>query len=565
MIRSTFLFLSPSETSLQYPGEIASLPLNLGLGVICGYLEQKGITVGMNDLNVSLSQLFGNADRKRLEAVYEYERFKNYLNTGEDAELTQLIEELTVDIGFESYDSYGVSIGADFSFLQIQFGFLLAKYLKVKYKKLVFVGGNNISFLFIFQDVFRELWELVLQQFEFVIKGAGERVIYEIIKSLNNGAENDIMKKIPGLVFSLKGGEIKANDEMKPIVVRPNWSGFDMSYYKRFLKKDKEGKLLPENLVYFFKWPDTYTGSPGQAINRYNRNSGIDLEPTLILPYIFNYNCPYNCAFCTQSDYDRGSIVGGDPDQVLNDILILQKKYDTKYFYFLNNAFNYSIKFVNEFCHKVIENNVEIYWSDCGRFNNLTYERLELMKKAGCVKLTFGFESGSQKIIDLIDKKIDLNHAKRVLQWCHDLGIWSDIEVIIGLPQELDEDFEETCHFIRENKENINYFWVNEYFVVPNSLIGRYPKRYGIELLKGITNYKKLLYKNLEFLQSNKTNIMTSNSKLYGFNEIGRRSYNEIVKSDRQKIVELNKLQNREFSQVSKFYSAIMNRESSSD
>ncbi|WP_326522669.1 radical SAM protein [Clostridium butanoliproducens] len=254
---------------------------------------------------------------------------------------------------------------------------------------------------------------------------------------------------------------------------------------------------------------------------------------------------------------DRSSIIGGDPDEVIKDVIALKEKYNTNYFYFLNNAFNFSPKFVDSFCKKIIDINLEIHWSDCGRFNNLTYERLELMKKAGCVKLTFGFESGSLKIIELIDKRINLDHAERVLKWCYELGIWVDIEVIVGLPQEYDEDFNATCEFINKNKKYINYFWINEFFVVPNSLIGRYPEKYGIELIKDINNYRKLLDNNLKMFKRESDNVMTSNSKLFGFNEINRRNFDAIVSDNRKKISKLSNMQNSEFNEAAKFYTML--------
>ena len=56
------------------------------------------------------------------------------------------------------------------------------------------------------------------------------------------------------------------------------------------------------------------------AINKHNEEKAKGVENKLVLPYIFNYNCPYNCAFCTQSDYDRGKVIGGQIKEVVSDI-----------------------------------------------------------------------------------------------------------------------------------------------------------------------------------------------------------------------------------------------------
>ncbi|GAA0121931.1 hypothetical protein UT300018_12470 [Clostridium faecium] len=558
MIKNICILMSPSESSFQYTEKIYALSINLGLGVLGGYLQDKGYNVKMRDLNITLVNKYKDENSKKLfEIVFDINKFKNYIFTGNDIEIDSLIESFLSEYDIANEDIYGVSIGSDFSFLQIQFGFLLAKYIKIKFNKHVFIGGNNISFLYIFKDVFKEMWEIVLSEFKFIINGPGERCIDEIIQDLNNNTNSDKLSSINGIINYIDG-EIISNPTMKPLIIKPDWGDMDLSYYtKCMISENDSEKAIKENLIYFYKWPDTFAGSVGQIINKYNKLRRSDVSNKLIIPYIFNYNCPYNCAFCTQSDIDRSSIIGGDPDEVIKDVIALKEKYNTNYFYFLNNAFNFSPKFVDSFCKKIIDINLEIHWSDCGRFNNLTYERLELMKKAGCVKLTFGFESGSLKIIELIDKRINLDHAERVLKWCYELGIWVDIEVIVGLPQEYDEDFNATCEFINKNKKYINYFWINEFFVVPNSLIGRYPEKYGIELIKDINNYRKLLDNNLKMFKRESDNVMTSNSKLFGFNEINRRNFDAIVSDNRKKISKLSNMQNSEFNEAAKFYTML--------
>ncbi len=283
------------------------------------------------------------------------------------------------------------------------------------------------------------------------------------------------------------------------------------------------------------------------------------INPTLMIPYIFNYNCPYSCAFCTQSDKDRdrGSIILGDVEHIINDLKNLKAKYKTKYFQFINNAFNASGRFVDELCKKIIEEDFSIIWSDCGRFTNLTYERLKLMKEAGCVKLTFGLDTANFKMLKLIDKRLDIAHSEQVLRWCYDLGIMADLEVIFGMPQEGDEEFQDTYEYIKRNYEFINYFWVNEYFVVPNSLIGKYPERYGIELIKDNKTYRQLLSENQYFFKKGQPSL-THNAKLFGYNEKGGRSYEQILRDNKRKIHQLNKLQKKEFSEVSAVYRLLL-------
>lgn len=565
MIKNVCLLMSPAENSLKYPGELSRLSINLGLGVICGYLEERGFGVSIRDLNVTLAERFkGKDDRVELEKIFEIDVFRRYIEGEDNKDIDNLMSKFLSDINMDKYQIFGISIGSDFSFLQIQTGFFLSKYIMKTYNVPVFIGGNNISFLNIYKDIFAELWDIVGSEFQFIINGPGEKVIERIITGINDNQAAEYFEQLPGIIRKVNG-ELVCNKVEQPIVVKPSWGDMDLSHYSRCMVKENGTEeqisaIKRENEVYYYKWADTYIGSPGLVVNQYNRKKRNDVEEKLILPYIFNYNCPYNCAFCTQSDYERGNVIGENAEIVIKHLKELKEKYNTKYFYFLNNAFNYSGKFADEFCKYAIEENLDIVWSDCGRFNNLTYERLKLMRDAGCRKLTFGFESGSKKIIELIDKRIDLDQAEKVLKWCNELGIWSDIEVIIGLPQEFDEEFQETCNFIKKNSKYINYFWVNEFFIVPNSLIGRHPERYGIEIDYNRESYRSLLEDNLKIFKMTSEDTMTRNSKLYGFNEKEGRTFNDIIKQNQKKISILNSLQDTEIDTAAKFYKMLLQR-----
>jgi radical SAM superfamily enzyme YgiQ (UPF0313 family) len=562
MINNICFILTPTENNFHYPKQLSLLSLSLALGVLAGYLRKKGLEVDMFDLNPTLSQKFGEAAQKsRFEVFFNRDLVLSYIQNADNDQIDSLIENMLDGIDLNQYDSFGISIGGDFSYIQIHSGFMIGSYLQKKYHKPVFFGGNNITYLYIFREVYHEFWQTVLKQFSFIVKGAGEQAIWDFITTLNNNEDPAKLNSFNGLI-RLAGDRVVANPEYKPQVIRPDWDGLILEYYYRYMRDDTGTGDLAEraakdNTIYFYKWPNSSMDSPGQLANKFNKLKRQKMNPRLILPYIFNYNCPYNCAFCTQSDVERAELVIGEATAVLDDIIALKDKYQTNYFYFFNNAFNYSGKFVDEFCQKVLDEGVKFYWSDCARFNNLTYDRLKLMRDAGCVKLTFGCESGSEKVLQLIDKKINLAQGEQVLKWCHELGIWADIEVIIGFPQEFDEDFLDTCKFIKQNSKSINYFWINEYFILPDSLIGRFPERYGIELIKDRNDYNKLLEKNLASFQNGEL-LSNRNAKIYGFNEIGGRLYQDILNANKRNLITISTLQNKEFGEASHFYQMLV-------
>jgi radical SAM superfamily enzyme YgiQ (UPF0313 family) len=537
--------LTPSENGFYYPDTVSLFSLSLALGVLSGYLRNKGLDVDMYDLNTTLSGKFRAPEQKsRFEVLLNRELVLSYIQNGENEQLDNLLTDLLSDIDLDQYDSFGISMGADFSFIQIHSGFLIGHYLQKKYGKTVIIGGNNISYLYVFREVYDEIWKTVLNRFPYIIKGPGEQAIWDIVTALNSNNGITEMNNLNGLVRVVEN-KVVSNREYTPLIIRPDWDGLDLTYYYRYMRDDTGSgndavKAVKDNFVYFYKWPNSSPESPGQLVHKYNRMKGRNIVPRLIISYVFNYNCPFNCAFCTQSDSNRGEVVIGEVETIIEDIIALKNKYNSCYFYFFNNAFNYSGEFVDEFCQQIIDREIKIYWSDCGRFNNLTYERLKLMRDSGCVKLTFGFETGSEKILKLIDKKLDLAKAEQILKWCYDLGIWADMEVIVGLPQESNKDFNDTCDFIQRNSKYINHFLINEFFVLPDSLIGKFPERYGIELIDNL-NYNVLVERNLKSFQKNEL-PSNKNAKIYGYNEITGRSYKDILIANRKNLSTISSL-----------------------
>lgn len=546
MIQRIKFILAPSEKGIDAAGYTYLPPLSLG--ILSGYLSEKGFDITLYDLNMEIPTIY-QGQEEQFQFLYDKKRVLSYLDEPCDKEIEAYVVALVKNIDIEQCDLVGISCGADFSFFQLHSAFLLAKYIKEKYHLPIILGGNNITYLSVFESTFDELIKTLMREFKYIIKGPGEYVIDELIQVLNGTSNRDIYE-LDGMMY-LKDGRLICNREHRPMIVRPDWKNLDMSYYSLKVNSVNPDKMEidpseSENRIHVFKWP-FYLSQYVSRVRKKMKNQ--KYEDKLVLPYIFNFHCPYACAFCSESDTERKEVIMGDVDKVVADIEWLTKTYHTNYFYFLNNAANASAKFIDAFCKKIIEKNIKIVWSDCARFNGMTYERLKLMKEAGCAKLVFGFETASQKLIDLVEKKIDLRQGEQVMKWCKELGIWVDLEVIVGLPQEQEEDFLDTVHFVNKNKDEINYMTINEFFVVPNSKIGRNPDKYNIHLEKNIIHYETLLERSWNYFKFEKGKPL-GNFKIYKFSEIGGRNYRDIMKDTKRHIQYMNKLQHKEFTEV---------------
>jgi hypothetical protein len=106
----------------------------------------------------------------------------------------------------------------------------------------------------------------------------------------------------------------------------------------------------------------------------------------------------------------------------------------------------------------IIGNRIEITWGGYARVNKwMTPELLRKLKKAGCVYLSYGIESGSQKVLNSMNKGISLKDAALNLRDTTAAGIEAHVNWIVGFPTESWLDFAKSLSFIYRNRKNISY------------------------------------------------------------------------------------------------------------
>jgi radical SAM superfamily enzyme YgiQ (UPF0313 family) len=534
--KKILFLLSPNEKSYFMRTNMPPL----SLGILQGYLRERSIAVHLIDLNNVLQSKIGDFPRITWKNIYDTEFVINRLSVHDLSEIEKNIECLLENIDFPEYDLVGISLGANVSFFEIHTSFLMGKIIQERWKKEVVFGGGDMQYLVQFREELRNLWNVILARFKYLFIGPGEESIHKLIISLDSPEQEKkiIYECLPGAIF-LKNGNVVYNAEAEPTFTLPDFRSLDLNFYKMCINKslpEKESQRINE--IYFYKWdyPQTLISS---VINSLTLDKS-SREYVLFIPYIFNFDCPFNCAFCVQSGKPH-SIKYPNAIDIVDNIEILMKTYNTQYFYFFNNTFNFTPQFVNDFCGLVKKRKLKFYWSDCARFNNLTEEMIKNMYDAGCRKLVFGFETGSEKILRLIDKRLDLNQARQVLQWCKKYGIWANVEVIVGLPYELEEDYLCTEKFLIENKKYINDFTLNSFFVVPDSLIGRHPEKYGVKLLRLKSRYPKLSLASGEiFINASDeidVELSAKNFKMYLYEEIDGRNYQSILNDTNKKLI----------------------------
>lgn len=182
-------------------------------------------------------------------------------------------------------------------------------------------------------------------------------------------------------------------------------------------------------------------------------------EPLLAQPYGMIQTvrgCPYQCNYCVKSYGTK--LTQLTTERVIAEIQEWIKLHKVKSIRFIDDTFTISKRRVIELCKAILENNIKIEWACLSRTDNLDEEMLQWMKKAGCKRIYFGMESGSQRMLDIYKKEIKTEDAIKSLHLCRSAGIETAAFFMSGHPQETEQDFKETLAFAKAAKLNFASF-----------------------------------------------------------------------------------------------------------
>jgi len=188
-------------------------------------------------------------------------------------------------------------------------------------------------------------------------------------------------------------------------------------------------------------------------------HTGIMMRPPFTT-VISSRGCPFSCTFCS---YGNAKYRTRSPENVVAELEWLVDRYGIKRFIFFDEMIFLHDGRIDEICKLMLEKGLKLRWTLNSRVKPLNLETLKLMKKAGCFEICFGIESGSNKILENIEKGITTDDVKEAARLCRkaDLDIYA--MMLIGSPGETEETINESIKLIQQ----IDPFYTQFSFVVP--------------------------------------------------------------------------------------------------
>ena len=169
-----------------------------------------------------------------------------------------------------------------------------------------------------------------------------------------------------------------------------------------------------------------------------------------VAPIIVSRGCPYICTFCAAKTVYGDGFRYRSIDDVIEEIRFLKKDFAVKEIMIQDDNITFKKDVIMEFCEKIAP--LEIEWNCLNgiRLNSLDGEIVRAMKGAGCHAVAVGIESGSQKILHDMNKKLKIETIREKIGLLSENGMKVTGQFIIGYPTETREDVLKTIRFAKE-------------------------------------------------------------------------------------------------------------------
>lgn len=306
---------------------------------------------------------------------------------------------------------------------------------------IILVGGSHAT-------ITREKVLGEYPPFDIACIGEGEETFAEILDALLNGKD---LRNVKGIVFREKDGWVIPT-ERRPFISDldslpiPDWS------------------LLP-------------------PLEKYYRPAGDSLKRAPSAGIVTSRGCNGKCYFC--NPWQLGNKIRyHSAEYVYRMIVDLMHNHGIRDIYIQDDTFVMNRDNVMEFCKILIDKKTDLTWACHGRVDHIDKDLLRAMKRAGCWQIALGLESGSQRILDNINKGTTVEQNYKVLKLCREAGMDVKGLFMIGCFGENHETVKETIDFIKE--VYITDFHMNFFTPLPlTSAIKLWPKYGSFDPTKG--------------------------------------------------------------------------------
>ncbi len=248
--------------------------------------------------------------------------------------------------------------------------------------------------------------EEFLKDFDVVVLGEGEQTMLELVKTIESG---DNLSNIDGIAFK--------NSERT--IFTP----------KREFIKDLDSIPFPARNLF-----------NNAEYKKYYSKFGYTTTPL-----ITSRGCPFRCDFCSQPIFGNSLRFRSAKNIVSELEEIKNLGYDR--IWVADDCFTLNPERLAKICDQIINKNLKISWECLSRVDTINQNLVRKMKKAGCIRVFFGIESGNNEILKKMNKQITIEEAKKAVKEAKKGGLEVGAFFILGYPGETNDTILDTVNF----------------------------------------------------------------------------------------------------------------------
>lgn len=188
--------------------------------------------------------------------------------------------------------------------------------------------------------------------------------------------------------------------------------------------------------------------------------------------------CPWDCSFCSNIYVWGRHYRSMSAGRIFREMKHLKDRFGIRALDFREDNFTVDRNRILELCEIIVKEGLDIEWKCESRVDIVDPELLRKMKEAGCGAIYFGVESGSQRVLDFLNKGFKLEQAVKALADCRKSGIKTIASVMLGVPTQTLRENQETIDLVRKLSPDIVYF--NPFIGIPGSRTYDHIKERGL-------------------------------------------------------------------------------------
>lgn len=332
-------------------------------------------------------------------------------------------DEVARHFAEKQFDIVGISAVVSTAYAYTKF---LAQTIRAVSPQTVIVVGGNLA----------ASAEILLRKcgVDYCVIGDGEIIMRDLVAAHRNGRPaEDVLRSIKGICFLEPDG-------------RFNFTGYGPKPTAEQIESPDYGILEADGSVTHFvneRVTENFLGVTGGV-----------LAGERLATVIMAKGCVARCTFCHRFEkgYRQRPI-----DQLVAHIRMLKERFHVRYINIGDENFGSDREVAFELATEL--GRMGMTWYAAGvRARTVRKDSLAHWKANGCVAVVYGIESGSQKILDIMEKNATVEENINALKWTAEAGLGTVVQLVIGMPGETDQTIEETIDFLRRVSPYLLYW-----------------------------------------------------------------------------------------------------------